>query len=104
MTIAPLSYVINQLSLDDFLGLIPASVHQTYPLHLIGHLQISGGTGVPGQGRQKLFHAADSSVLDLQAVVKEPFSEHQLVVIDWVVLLEERLPQMPWRQLMSGMR
>ncbi len=56
MTIAALSYAfqlsaINQLGVDDLLGLVLAGVHEAYPLHLIGDLQLVRGTSVPGQGR-----------------------------------------------------
>ena len=59
VTIAALSYVIrlsaiDQLGIDDLLGLVLAGVHEANPLHLIGGLQLVRGTGVLGQSGQEL--------------------------------------------------
>ncbi len=40
--------VIDQFSLDNFLGLILAGIHKAYPFHLVSGIQLSGGTGVLG--------------------------------------------------------
>lgn len=49
--IAALSYTIrlsaiDQLGIDDLLGLVLAGVHEAHPRHLIGGLQLVRGTGV----------------------------------------------------------
>ena len=51
MTIAALSCAIrlsamDQLGIDDLLGLVLAGVHEAHPRHLIGGLQLVRGTGV----------------------------------------------------------
>ena len=74
VTIAALPYTIqlsgiDQLGIDDLLGLIPAGVHEAYPLHLIGGLQLVRGTGVIGQDRHPLFHFGVCSDLAPQAVM-----------------------------------
>lgn len=96
--IAALSYTIrlsaiDQLGIDDLLGLVLAGVHEAHPRHLIGGLQLVRGTGVLSQGGQKLLHSGESGVLDLQAVVEELFGKYQLVVVDGIVLLEEGLAE-----------
>ena len=98
VTIAALSYTfqlsdVNQLGIDNLLGLVLAGVHEANPLHLIGGLQLVRGTGVFGQSGQELIHSGEGGVLHLQAVVGELFGESQLVVVDGIVLLEEGLPE-----------
>lgn len=92
MTIAALSYVIqlsatDQLGVDDLLGLILAGVHDAYPLHLIGGLQLVRSAGVFGQGGQELLHSGEGGVLDLKAVVVQLFLQNKLVVEGRAVVL-----------------
>ena len=59
MTIAALSYVIrlsaiDQLGIDDLLGLVLAGIHEAYLFHLIGGLQLIRGTGILSHGRLEL--------------------------------------------------
>ena len=58
--------VANQLGIDNLLGLIIAGVHEPYPLHLIGDLQLVRCTGIVGQGGQELLHSGEGGILKLQ--------------------------------------